>query len=214
MAMMKVSGRVQRALALLLLVCAGSASAQPHGRFEGELILKVLPDGRTMELVKPFDYLDSHGVKWPVPAGTRVDGASIPTAFWSLLGAPFTGKFREASVVHDYYCQTKSRHWKAVHKVFFDGMTARGVDGIQSKLMYLAVYRFGPRWNFDADACFCKGCPVCANPVVKRIKHYKPKYSAADFDELRKKLEAGSFSLEQLEDAADYQLNTEIFARR
>jgi hypothetical protein len=199
---------------IAILLCAPPVIAQTIGRFQGDLILKAMPDGRTMELVKPFSYVDSHGVSWPVPAGTRVDGASIPAVFWSLIGAPFTGKFREASVVHDYYCQTQSRHWKAVHKVFLDGMVARRVDSVQAKLMYLAVYRFGPRWNFEVDACYCKGCPVCANPVVRPVEQYRPVYNAADFRDLKDKLKGGKLTLEQLEDAADYQLNTEILKRR
>jgi hypothetical protein len=151
---------------------------------------------------------------WSVPSGTRVDGASIPSVFWSIIGAPYTGKYREASVIHDYFCETKSRHWKAVHRVFLDGMLARGVDKIQAQLMYLAVYRFGPRWDFDVDACYCKGCPVCANPILKRIGRYDPKYKTDDFDELRRKLKEGKSTLEELEDVADYQLNTEILKSR
>ena len=189
---------------------AGSAYAQKLGRFEGELVLKVLPDGRNMELIRPFSYVDSRDIAWPVPPGTRVDGASIPSVFWSLIGAPYTGKYREASVIHDYYCETKSRHWKAVHKVFLDGMLARNVDTIQAKLMYLAVYRFGPRWDFDIDACFCKGCPACANPILKRVPKYQSPYKATDFEELKSKVMLGQQSLEELEDVADYQLNTEI----
>lgn len=200
---------------LMVLCClAGMAVAQTVGRFSDQLILRVLPDGRTMELVQPFTYTDSHGVVWPVPARTRVDGASIPSAFWSIIGAPFTGKFREASIIHDHYCTTRSRHWKAVHKVFLDGMLARGVERVQAQLMYLAVYRFGPRWDFDVDACFCKGCPACANPSIKRIPSFQPTYKPTDFEELRKKLMAGGSTLEELEDDADYQINTEILQSR
>jgi hypothetical protein len=199
------------AACLMLIAClAGSAAAGKLGRFQGELVLKALPDGRTMELMQSFAYVDSHDVSWPVPSGVQVDGASIPSVFWSIMGAPYTGKYREASVIHDYYCATKSRHWKAVHKVFLGGMLARGVDKIQAELMYLAVYRFGPRWNFDVDACYCKGCPVCANPRLKHVDEYKPEYKATDFEVLRNKLMEGRLNLKQLEDAADYQLNTEI----
>ena len=206
---------LQLALGVTLIFgwpCSGSA--EKLGRFKGDLILKSLSDGRLMELVRPFTYIDSHDVTWPVPAGTQVDGASIPRVFWTIIGAPYTGKYREAAVIHDYYCVTKSRHWKAVHKVFLDGMLARGVDNFQAQLMYLAVYRFGPRWDFDVDACFCKGCPPCANPNLKRVAKFQSEYKAADFDELRSKLMTKQFALEELEDVADYQINTEILKAR
>lgn len=202
------------ALMVVLFAVAVAAPAQKPGQFSGDLVLKALPDGRTMELVQPFAYVDSKGVNWTVPARTKVDGASIPSVFWSIMGAPYTGKYREASIIHDYYCATRSRHWKAVHKVFLDGMLARGVDKLNAQLMYLAVYRFGPRWDFDVDACFCKGCPACANPMLKRVSRYNPTYKDADFQQLRSKLMAGKATLEQLEDDADYQLNTDILKSR
>ena len=202
---------VVAALATVFLITPGRSQQGP--KFVGDLILKALPDGRNMVLVQPFTYVDSHNVSWPVPAGTKIDGASIPSVFWSIIGAPFTGKYREASVVHDYYCQSQSRHWKAVHKVFLDGMTARGVDSLQAKLMYIAVYRFGPRWNFDADACFCKGCPICANPIIRRVKTYQSKFNKAEFDDLKARLERGGGDLASLEQLADYQINTEIFRK-
>src|SRR5262245_50374378 len=79
----------------LILLCTTAARADKLGEFKGDLILKALPDGRTMQLVLPFSYVDSKGVAWSVPAGTIVDGASIPSVFWSILGAPYTGKYRE-----------------------------------------------------------------------------------------------------------------------
>jgi hypothetical protein len=80
-----------------MFATAYAASAQKLGEFKGDLILRALPDGRNMELMAPFSYLDSHGVTWSVPPGTRVDGASIPGVFWSIIGAPYTGGYREAS---------------------------------------------------------------------------------------------------------------------
>lgn len=34
------------------------------GFYIGELALKPLPDGRTMELLEPFTYQDSKGIQW------------------------------------------------------------------------------------------------------------------------------------------------------
>jgi Protein of unknown function (DUF1353) len=206
--------RCKQAASLLLyvvtmvLVATGIAAAQ--GKFIGVATVKFLPGGRYVELAAPFSYIDSGKVKWSVPAGTRVDGASIPRALWSIIGSPFTGKYREASIIHDYYCTTKSRHWKAVHRVFLDGMLAQGVGNVQAKLMYISVYRFGPRWDFDVDACYCKGCPACASPIKKRIAFYQPTYNAEQFKELERALTDGTSTLSDLEDVADFQLNTEI----
>src|SRR5437016_6129469 len=89
----------------------------------------------------------------------------------------------------------------------------RAVDPIQAKLMYLAVYRFGPRWDFDVDACFCKGCPLCDTPDLKRVRQYSPKFDKADYEDLEGRLKNGT-TIEELEALADYQLNSEILKRK
>ena len=117
------------------------------GRYLGELIWKPLPDGRIMELVSSFGFLDERQKRWPVPAGARVDGASIPQVLWSIMGGPFEGKYRDASVIHDYYCDTRLRPWRSVHRVFYNAMRVSGVSASRAKLMYAAVLYGGPRWS-------------------------------------------------------------------
>jgi Protein of unknown function (DUF1353) len=102
-----------------------SMSEQPpaaRGRYLGRLILEPLIDGRRMQLVQPFGFLDENQIRWPVPSGTKVDGASIPKVLWPLIGGPFEGKYRYASVIHDYYCDTRLRPWRMVHRVFYNAI--------------------------------------------------------------------------------------------
>jgi len=133
-----------------LIVLAGQSFTEEHwGRFKGEVIAKFLSDGRNMRLEQPFGYVDPHGRAWDVPAGMTTDGASVPRFFWMLF-PPFTGKYRSAAVIHDYYCQTRSRDWRDTHEVFYNAMRAAGVDETTAKAMYAAVYTFGPRWGIGA----------------------------------------------------------------
>lgn len=120
------------------------------GHFTHPLRVEVLPDGRLMQLLEPFGFVDPAGKTWQVPQGAKVDGASIPRVLWTLVGGPFEGKYRDASVVHDFYCDTRTEPWQAVHRVFFDGMLAAGVGMTRAKLMYSAVYLQGPRWSQTA----------------------------------------------------------------
>ena len=103
-------------------------------------------DHRTMTLVTDFSFEDPNGKTWYVPAGTRIDGASVPWWLWSIIGSPFIGKYRNASVVHDYFCQLMSESWKDVHKLFHHACLAGGVNRYKALIMYWAVYLFGPRW--------------------------------------------------------------------
>lgn len=102
---------------------------------------------REMVLLEGLTFVDPAGEAWPVPSGARIDGASIPRVLWALIGSPFTGLYRRASVPHDYYCVVRTRPWRAVHKMFFHGMVADGVDPCEAARLYKAVYLFGPRWD-------------------------------------------------------------------
>jgi hypothetical protein len=122
-----------------------------HGRFDG-LPLKVEFDldaenRRHAHTLGPLSYFTQAGTEWPVPVGSWLDGASIPQAFWSVIGGPFSGLYLEASVVHDYYCDHHVRPWRDVHRMFYEAMLCRGVGTFRAKVMYYAVYRFGPRWD-------------------------------------------------------------------
>jgi hypothetical protein len=121
-------------------------AAEDWGRFEGELLVRMLDDGRVCELLADYDYHRPDGSHWLAPVGAKVDGASIPPVFWSLIGGPFEGKYRNASVIHDYYCDSKTRPWRDTHRTFYEAMRCKGVGTAKAKVMYYAVYRFGPRW--------------------------------------------------------------------
>jgi len=56
-----------------------------------------------MTLLKEFYFIDKEDKKWTVPEGSYLNGATIPRALWSRIGSPFVGKYRRASVVHDYF---------------------------------------------------------------------------------------------------------------
>jgi hypothetical protein len=117
------------------------------GEYIGEVVATWLPDNRKMRLLNAFEYRDPKGRRWPVPAGAIVDGASIPQPFWSVIGGPFEGAYRAASVIHDHWCETRTRTHLDVHQMFYDAMLTSGVGDKKAWLMYQAVLRFGPFWK-------------------------------------------------------------------
>ena len=131
----------------------GDTKAEPEGSggdggyFEGRVVAGWLDDGRDMRLVEPFAYVDAVAIHWPAPADSVVNGASIPRAFWSVIGGPFVGQFRNASVVHDVACVGRTRPWREVHRMFYEACRCAGAPLVKSKVMYYAVYHFGPRWQ-------------------------------------------------------------------
>lgn len=142
--------RLMLSLLIAVAVLTKIASAQENwGRFSGDVVATFLSDGRNVRIEKPFSYVDQRGRTWAVPAGTTTDGASVPQFFWVAF-PPFTGKYRSAAVVHDHYCQSRSRSWRDTHEAFYNAMRASGVGEATAKAMFGAVYNFGPRWGIGA----------------------------------------------------------------
>ena len=119
------------------------------GYFDGRVGAAWHDDGREMTLVEPFAYVDPAAVRWDAPDGAVVNGASIPRPFWSGIGGPVEGRFRNASVVHDVACVERSRPWQQVHRMFYEACRCGRVNVVKAKTMYYAVYHFGPRWRLD-----------------------------------------------------------------
>ena len=134
-------------LLLLLAFLPGTVSAQNWGHFSGPLLVQLLDDGRNVLLLADFSYTDPSGEVWLAPKGLVTDGASIPQAFWSFIGGPFEDRYRNAAVIHDEGCDTRSRTWQDTDLTFYDAMRCGGVGEAKAKIMYYAVYYFGPHWG-------------------------------------------------------------------
>ncbi|THK35602.1 DUF1353 domain-containing protein [Ensifer sp. MPMI2T] len=204
----------------LFAIClsVSNATAQPDVpergppvQFQGRLVGEFLDDGRKIRLLETYTYLDPVGQVWTVPADTVVDGASIPQIFWSVIGGPLEGKYRNASVIHDFYCDQKTRPWQSVHRVFFDAMQESGVEALKAKIMYYAVYTFGPRWETittNTVALQCSGlsgsetCETVLTPKQVLVELPPPEYDA---EQVKKDVEfilSRNPDLKQIEDLA------------
>ncbi|WP_051441033.1 hypothetical protein M728_005770 (plasmid) [Ensifer sp. WSM1721] len=161
-----------------ILSAAAQDTGQPSGNkstFKGKLVLQDLvpPDDRKFELAEDLEYIDPKGVHWYARSGLIFDGASIPRALWAVVGSPYTGTYRRAAVMHDFYCTHLYRLWQDVHRMFYDAMISDGTNPFRAKLMYYAVYRFGPRWDLEE----IKTCPdnvACAKPGDIQVQKFTP----------------------------------------
>ena len=124
------------------------------GSFKGQVKVVFVdpkgPDDRNVQLLEPFGYKDSKGVDWDVPAGYVSDGASIPWSLWTFIGGPYDGPYRDAAIIHDYYCTTKSRTWEDTHVMFLEASLRRGTTDSIAQTMYAGILYGGPRWPAPA----------------------------------------------------------------
>ncbi|MCP5352675.1 MAG: DUF1353 domain-containing protein [Chromatiales bacterium] len=98
-----------------------------------------------MILTEPLTYQDPEGKDWTAPTGTVVNGATIPRALWSSVGAPFVGKYRRASVVHDYFVGeganpgVSRKERRAADKMFYHACRTDGCSPRFAAILYIGV---------------------------------------------------------------------------
>ncbi|ARD45128.1 DUF1353 domain-containing protein [Colwellia sp. PAMC 21821] len=133
-------------IVLVLINTPVFAATEYFGEYKGKVKTEWLDTNRKMKLLSDFSFTDPNGMIWLAPKNRDIDGASIPKLVWSFIGSPFSGKYRNASVIHDIACEDKIRTWESVHLAFYYAMRASGVNSVKAKVMYAVVYHAGPRW--------------------------------------------------------------------
>jgi hypothetical protein len=113
----------------------GSFSGNPKTEW---LTSSIKPD-RDMKLLEDFWYEDPSGRKWTAISGSIVDGATIPPALWSVVGSPYSGDYRCASIVHDVACDDPGVPRKEADKMFYFACLAGGCSTSQAQVLYIGV---------------------------------------------------------------------------
>lgn len=194
----------------------GPEDSDDWGTFSGNVVAEWITPDRKMKLREDFSYTDPRNKVWLAPKDWEVDGASIPPMFWSVIGGPFSGEFRNASVVHDVYCDQMSVPADDVHKMFYEACRCGGVGETKAKLMFWAVDNFGPDWNFqketrtktvtkmvEVDGQFREVAEeviyTVKIPVIKAPARPEIDYAAA-IDKVRRHIDENDPSLDELQD--------------
>lgn len=153
-----------------------------------------------MTLLSELRYTDPQGVVWVAPAGSVVDGASIPRSLWSLMGGPFEGKYRNASVLHDVSYDQHTRPWEQCDRMFYNAMRCSGVSAPEAGTMYYALRKFGHHWKAP------KAEPVkVGEEIVARGEEVRPAIpvNRGDINATRDWIRNSDPSLQQIEHRAD-----------
>ncbi|NGO53210.1 DUF1353 domain-containing protein [Allomesorhizobium camelthorni] len=136
---------------------------------------------RDVKLDQDFGFEDSGGLVWTAKKKAIVNGASIPQIFWSTFGSPFIGDYRRASVLHDYYCEVRTRPSAATHLMFYEACLAGGVGPVKAKTMYIMVKTFGPSWTVVAESIVVNGHTVIEKGGMLTFSRTMPR---AEFSEM------------------------------
>jgi hypothetical protein len=180
----------------------GAEQPHPWGYYSGAPETRWNSDGRTMTLLSELRYTDPKGNVWIAPAGSTVDGASIPRSLWSVMGGPFEGKYRNGSVLHDVAYEQHNRPWQDCDRMLYNAMRCSGVSAVEAKTMYYALYKFGRHWKFPikrAKAVKPGETLVAKAEEIPRAIPVNPE----QVDEARDWIRNADPSLDQIEQRAD-----------
>lgn len=95
-----------------------------------------------VELAEDWYFKIDDRIIW-IPKGYICDGASIPRAFWSVVGSPFDPENEIGAWAHDYLYLTHLTTKKVADEVGFQLWRQAGKSLWASRLMWFAVSKFG-----------------------------------------------------------------------
>lgn len=94
-------------------------------------------DGRNVIVLEPFDFVDSKGNKYTVPAGTTSDGASTPRLLWREL-PPF-GVYWLAAVFHDWLFRDTKFPEHQCNALLLEAMVSLNVPLLERQAIFEGV---------------------------------------------------------------------------
>ena len=174
--------KMKKQLACLVsaLAITGAPSSEANGAepagFEGRVVVEWLDDAfvPSMRAVEDFGFRQAKGKFWKVARGQVFDGRGMPPLFCDLVGPPYEGRFRKASMVYESATQRMTEKWDEAQRMFFEAAVAEGVAPQDAKVMYLLLALQGSRWEVPGSRCFgsCHGVsgPLEWRPVVDEAR--------------------------------------------
>lgn len=185
-----------------------AVATQSHkwGYYSGAVEARWESDGRSMTMLNELRYTDPQGEVWVAPAGSKVDGASIPRSLWTFMGGPFEGKYRNASVLHDVAYEHQKRPWQDCDRMFYNAMRCSGVSAVEAGTMYYSLYKFGRHWKFPikkAKKLSKKERMAMAQPAEPAELQRAEPVDRVSIDQAREWIRSAEPSLEQIEQHAD-----------
>lgn len=189
---------MRAALALTAVLCAGMAGAAEPGKFTGKVVVELIDDvefDHKLRLKEDFGFEDPAGKLWLARKDGVLAGCSTPPEVRPFLA--FEEPLRKALVVHDYFCGAKTEPWKETHRMFYHANLAERVSPPQAKIVHMAMYAGGWRWETRASSCY-RTCHQGATMLA-----WKPVVEQADLKPLVDWIWQADPSLEEIEARVD-----------
>ena len=185
----------------LLSVAMASVLSAGTGTFLGKVVLEWDDDDgfnrHKIKLLSDFGFQDPAGKKWIAQKGAELDGSSFTPLFEQMVGLPFVGEHRRASVLHDYYSRQLTESWRDVRRMYYAALLAEGLSESEAKTTYAVLYGAGMRWEQKGSTCYVN-CHGGASALF-----WKPDVVESELEPALDILSDGNPSLDEIEKALD-----------
>lgn len=186
---------------LVLGVAMASVLSAGTGTFLGKVAIEWDDeDGfnrNKIKLLSDFGFQDPAGKKWIAQKGAELDGSSFTPLFEQMVGLPFVGEHRRASVLHDYYSRQLNEPWRDVRRMYYAALLAEGMSESEAKTAYAVLYGAGMRWEQKGSTCYIN-CHGGASALI-----WNPDVIESELNSALEILSDGNPSLEEIEKAVD-----------
>ena len=179
----------------VLALLGASGWTQLGGQFIGSLVAQWEDvDHHQMRLLDDFGYIDFKAKTWLVPKGSLIDDSSVPTSLWAQAGAPLTGPYRQAAVIHNHYCTYKKENWFAVHRMFYEACLTAGLPEVKAKVLFAGLFATGQRWVPE----YGKSGISATSITFQGYQLTNVSISEADFNEAKEWIESNNPSIDEI----------------
>jgi hypothetical protein len=117
-------------------------------QFNGDIILEELCNG-SWKLQDDFSYEDC-SIQVTIKSNFITDGASIPKAFWSIVGNPLENDLLKPAIVHDGLYTLMQLKRLECDKLLKEMLLFNGTSKVKAYFIYYIVRLFGgSHWKKD-----------------------------------------------------------------
>jgi Protein of unknown function (DUF1353) len=185
----------------VLVLSAAVVMAAGVGTFLGKVALEWDDeDGfnrHKIKLLSDFGFQDPSGKKWIAQKGAELDGNSFTPLFEQMVGLPFAGEHRRASLLHDYFAKQLNEPWRDVRRMYYAALLAEGMSDHEAKTAYAVLYGAGMRWEPKGSTCYIN-CHNGASTLA-----WRPDVIESEINKALEILSEGNPSLDEIDKAVD-----------
>lgn len=188
-------------LAVTFAACCACPPLQAaEAGFSGRVVLELVEEighDHMLRLLEDFAFRDERGREWRAPSGALLQGWTLPAEMLRLSRLPLESEFRKSAVLHDHFSQAKAGRWQDVHRMLYSASQTEGLAPTAAKMLYLAVYASGWRWEPRGSSCY-GSCHAAAAMLA-----WRPDATAAELAPLADWVQRSDPSLEQIDRRVD-----------